>query len=180
MPATLPAKPTRTRRATFRSAVPRRLAAVAAAAALVTAPAALVSAPLAHAASSATASPSSVAPAGRVTLAMQGCGARTARVTSTAFGEVRLETASAQTTGLSGSATVYNDANPGTHRVVFECGGPGGERVTVSLQVTPGAARGGTGGSIGSMSTVQTAVGGALAVCALAGGVWVLRRRASA
>ncbi|MEU6311795.1 hypothetical protein [Streptomyces sp. NPDC047014] len=168
MPAKLPVPLT----AATRSAVPRRLAALAAAALVAAAPTGV-----AHAASSATASPSTVAPSGRVALNMQGCGARTARVTSTAFGEVRLETANAQTTGLSGSATVYRDANPGTHRVTFECGGPGGERVTVSLQVTPGAARGGTGGSVGSMSTVETAVGGTLAACALAGGVWAIRRR---
>ncbi|MFE9933939.1 hypothetical protein [Streptomyces sp. NPDC005533] len=151
----------------------RRLLAIAAATLVVAA------APVtfAYAAPSAGVSPTSVAPGGRVALNVDGCGTRSGRATSTAFSEVRLTPGNAQATNLYGSATVFRDANPGTHRVTFECGGPGGERVTVSLQVASGAARGGTGGSIGSMSPWQVAVGGALAAGALGAGIWVLRRR---
>lgn len=129
---------------------------------------------------SATVSPTAVAPGGRVALNVAGCGTQVARVTSTAFGEARLTPGNQAAASLIGSATVYDNATSGAHRVVFECGGPGGERVTLSLQVTTGAARGGTGGSIGSMSPGQIALGSALTAGALGAGVWVMRRRAAA
>ncbi|MFG2749864.1 hypothetical protein [Streptomyces xanthophaeus] len=156
-------------------AASRRLLRVAAAALVV---AAATPATVAHAAPSASVSPSTVAPGGRVGLNVAGCGTKTGRATSSAFGDVQLTPGNLEATNLFGSATVYNNASPGTHRVIFECGGAGGQRVTVSLQVTPGAARGGTGGSVGSMSPGQIAVGGALAAGALGAGVWLLRRRA--
>ncbi|MFG2991287.1 hypothetical protein ACGFZK_18715 [Streptomyces sp. NPDC048257] len=168
MPAKPPAAP---------RAAARRLMTVAAATLIA---AAAAPATLAYAYPTATVSPTNVAPGGRVALNVQGCGATTARVTSTAFGEVRLTAGNQNAANLFGSATVYTNANPGAHRVVFECGGPGGERATVSLQVTPGAARGGTGGSIGSMSPGQIALGTALTAGALGAGVWVMRRRAAA
>ncbi|MFJ4779006.1 hypothetical protein [Streptomyces sp. NPDC088762] len=152
----------------------RRLVAVAAATLVI---AAASPATLAHARASATVSPGIVAPGGRVSLNIAGCGTRTGRATSTAFGDVRLNPGSPAATNLIGSATVFGNASPGAHRVTFECGGPGGESVVVSLQVTPGAARGGTGGSIDSMSKAQIAVGGALVASALGAGVWVIRRR---
>ncbi|WP_051781545.1 MULTISPECIES: hypothetical protein [unclassified Streptomyces] len=155
----------------------RRLMTVAAAGLIA---AAVAPAPLAYAAASATVSPTSVAPGGRVALSVAGCGTQVARVTSTAFGEARLTPGNQTAASLIGSATVFNNASSGAHSVVFECGGPGGERVTLSLQVTTGAARGGTGGSIGSMSPGQVALGSALAAGALGAGVWVIRRRAAA
>ncbi|MFB7179012.1 hypothetical protein ACFCYI_15050 [Streptomyces sp. NPDC056257] len=164
----MPAKPPATSPVTS-----RRLMAIAAAALI----AAAAPATFAYAAPSAGVSPTTVAPGGRVALNLDGCGTRIGRATSTAFSEVRLTPGNAEATNLFGSATVFRDANPGTHRVTFECGG--GERVTVSLQVASGAARGGTGGSIGSMSPGQVAVGGALAAGALGAGIWVLRRRAA-
>ncbi|MFE7098228.1 hypothetical protein [Streptomyces erythrochromogenes] len=175
MPATPPAQPPATAPRS-RSAAPRRLMTAAAATLIVAA----TPVTLAHAAPSASVSPTTVAPGGRVALNIAGCGTKEARVTSTAFNEVRLTPGNLEATNLFGNATVFSNAGPGAHRVTFECGGPGGQSVTVSLQVTPGAARGGTGGSIGSMSTTQVAVGGALAAAALVGGVWVLRRRAAA
>ncbi|MFI1281698.1 hypothetical protein ACH4U5_13240 [Streptomyces sp. NPDC020858] len=174
-PATSPATPPATPSAAL-SVTARRLMTVAAATLIVAA----APASLAYAAPSAGVSPTSVAPGGRVALNVDGCGTRTGRATSTAFGEVRLTPGNQEATNLFGSATVLSNAATGTHRVVFECGGPGGERVTVSLQVTPGAARGGTGGSIGSMSPWQIGIGGTLAAGALGAGVWVLRRRAMA
>ncbi|MFG2875889.1 hypothetical protein ACGFYU_12940 [Streptomyces sp. NPDC048337] len=154
----------------------RRVLAVAAATLAV---AAATPATLADARPSATVSPTAVAPGGRVGLNIVGCRTRVARASSSAFGDVRLTPNNPQATSLFGSATVFGNASPGTHRVTFECDGPGGESVTVSLQVTPGAARGGTGGSIDSMSPGQIAAGGALVAVALAGGVWVMRRRAT-
>lgn len=155
----------------------RRAMAVAAATLVV---AAATPATLAYAAPSASVSPSTVAPGGRVALNIAGCGTKTGRASSSAFGDVQLTPGNLEATNLFGGATVHRNASAGTHRVVFECGGPGGERVTVSLHVTPGAARGGTGGSIGSMSPGQIAAGGALAAGALGAGIWLLRRRATA
>ncbi|GAA2650448.1 MULTISPECIES: hypothetical protein [Streptomyces] len=168
MPAKPPAAP---------RAAARRLVTVAAATLIA---AAAAPATLAYAFPSATVSPTAVAPGGRVALNVTGCGTQVARVTSTAFGEARLTPGNQTAASLIGSATVFNNASSGAHRVVFECGGPGGERVTLSLQVSLGAARGGTGGSIGSMSPGQIAVGGALTAGALGAGVWVMRRRAAA
>ncbi|ARE76668.1 MULTISPECIES: hypothetical protein [unclassified Streptomyces] len=170
----MPAKPTAQAPAEPPKAV-RRLMTVAAATLIA---AAAAPATLAYAAPTATVSPTAVAPGGRVALNVAGCGTQVARVTSTAFGEVRLTPGNQTAASLIGSATVFNNANLGAHRVVFECGGPGGERVTVSLQVSSGAARGGTGGSIDSMSPGQIAVGSALTAGALGAGVWVMRRRA--
>ncbi|MFD9412904.1 hypothetical protein ACFWBN_38695 [Streptomyces sp. NPDC059989] len=166
-PATTLAKP---------SATTRRLLAVAAATLVV---AAASPATLAYARPSATVSPNPVAPGGRVSLNIDGCGTNVARVTSSAFGDVRLTPGNPASTNLFGSATVLSNASAGAHRVTFECA-PGGERIVLSLQVTPGAARGGTGGSIDSMSPGQIAIGGALVAAALGGGAWVIRRRAAA
>lgn len=158
----------------------RRAAAIAAATLTVAALAAVTPATLAHSAASATVSPSTVAPGGRVALNLAGCSSRTGRASSTAFGEVLLTPGNLQASNLSAAATISRNASIGTHRVLFECGSPAGERVTVNLQVISGAARGGTGGSIASMSLGQIAAGGALAAGALGTGVWLLRRRSTA
>ncbi|GLV81358.1 hypothetical protein Slala03_10470 [Streptomyces lavendulae subsp. lavendulae] len=129
------------------------------------------------AAPSATVSPGTVAPGGRVSLNVEGCGTKTGRATSRAFGNVTLTPGNLEATNLYGAATVYRDAPTGSHPVTFECGGTGGRRITVTLQVAPGAARGGLGGSVESMSTGQVALGGTLAASALCAGIWILRRR---
>ncbi|MEU8844463.1 hypothetical protein AB0D97_36100 [Streptomyces roseus] len=90
---------------------------------------------------------------------------------------MRLTPGNLEATNLFGGATVFGNANSGTYTVTFECGGSGGRRVTASLQVTSGAARGGLGGSMGSMSTGRIALGATLAAGALGTGIWVLRRR---
>lgn len=141
--------------------------------------AAATPATLAHANASATVSPTSVAPGGRVSLNVTGCGTKTGTASSPAFGDVRLTPGNLEASNLFGGATVFGDISPGSYPVLFECGGAGGERVTVSLNVSPGAARGGLGGSVGSMSPGQIAVGGALVAAALGAGVWVVRRRAA-
>lgn len=171
MPVKAPATPR-----VLPSAAPRRLLAVAAATLAV---AAATPATIAYAAPTASVSPTTVAPGGRVALNLAGCGTKVGRATSSAFGEARLTPGNLEATNLFGSATVYRNAAQGTHRVTFECA-PGGERVTVSLYVTPGAARGGTGGSMDSVSPGQIAVGGTLVAGALGAGVWILRRRAAA
>ncbi|MFD7629856.1 hypothetical protein ACFV7Q_28190 [Streptomyces sp. NPDC059851] len=126
---------------------------------------------------SAAVSPTTVAPGNRVALHLRGCGTSSGRAASSAFGEVRLR-AGSSFDSLSGSATILRGASTGVHPVTFECGDFGGTRVTVSLQVAPGAARGGEGGSIGAVSPAQIAIGGTLAASALGTGIWILRRRA--
>ncbi|WP_330330201.1 hypothetical protein OHS33_10965 [Streptomyces sp. NBC_00536] len=135
---------------------------------------------LAHANPSATVSPVSVAPGQRIALNVTGCGTKTGRASSRAFGEVQLTPGNLEAANLFGGADVLRTAAVGSHPVTFECGGPGGTRVTVPLTVIAGGARGGTGGSVGSTSTGQIAVGGALVASALGAGVWVMRRRAEA
>ncbi|MEU5805399.1 MULTISPECIES: hypothetical protein [unclassified Streptomyces] len=152
-----------------------------AAATLAVAATAAAPLPAAHAVSgpnlSANVSPTTVAPGSRVLLGLRGCGAGSARAASSAFGEVRLSGGSSSDI-LSGSATILRGASTGVHPVTFECGDFGGTRITVSLQVAPGAARGGQGGSIGTVSPAQIAIGGTLAASALGAGIWILRRRA--
>ncbi|MFF4847499.1 hypothetical protein [Streptomyces sp. NPDC001194] len=152
----------------------RRLLARVAAATLVLAAAAPVT--VAHAASpSATVSPTAVAPGGRVSLNVTGCGTKTGTASSSAFGDVRLTPGNLEATNLFGSATVFSNAGSGTYTVTFKCGG--GQSVDVTLQVASGAARGGLGGSVGAMSPGQIALGGTLAAGALGTGIWILRRR---
>ncbi|MGW7101602.1 hypothetical protein [Streptomyces sp. NPDC054838] len=131
----------------------------------------------AHANATASVSPGVVAPGSRVDLSVTGCGTRTGRASSPAFGNVQLSPGNAQATRLSGSAIVFGSAVTGSHPVTFECGGAGGERVTATLNVSLGAARGGLGGSVDSMGTGPVAIGGALVASALGAGLWVLRRR---
>ncbi|MFJ3206020.1 hypothetical protein [Streptomyces sp. NPDC086989] len=165
MPATPLAQPSK-----------RRLLGRVAAATLVLVAAAPVT--VAHAASpSAGVSPTAVAPGGRVSLNLTGCGTKTGLASSTAFGEVRLTPGNLEATSLVGGASVYGNATAGVYTVSFECGGSGGQRVTVSLQVSPGGARGGLGGSVGTASPGLIALGGTLAAGALGTGVWILRRR---
>ncbi|MFJ6798704.1 hypothetical protein [Streptomyces sp. NPDC091268] len=167
----MPATPNRTPRRPAH--LPRLLAVAAASLAVATGPATL-----AHAAPSATVSPGSVAPGGRVNLTITGCGTGSARVASNAFGAVTLSSGNPAAVTLSGGATVYGNAPTGTYKVTFECGGPGGQRTSVDLIVSAGAARGGLGGSVGAMSTGQIAMGGALVASGLGASVWFLRRRA--
>ncbi|MFJ7154497.1 hypothetical protein ACIQUQ_06130 [Streptomyces sp. NPDC101118] len=128
----------------------------------------------------ASVSPTTVAPGGRVGLNVEGCGTRTGTARSSAFGTVNLAPGNLEATNLFGSATVHRNASPGTHTVTFQCDGLGGRTTTVSLHVTPGAARGGLGGSMGQVSPGEIAIGGALVAGALGAGVWYLRRRTEA
>ncbi|MEV6956751.1 hypothetical protein [Streptomyces sp. NPDC051183] len=163
----MPATPNRTPRATH---LPRLMAIAAATLAV----AAAVPATLAHAAPSATVSPGTVSPGDRVTLNIAGCGTNTGRASSRAFGDVWLTPGNQQATNLIGAATTYRNISAGSHPVTFECGG---QRITVALNISPGAARGGLGGSVDSMSPGQIAMGGALAAGGLGAGIWMLRRR---
>ncbi|MCB5180989.1 hypothetical protein [Streptomyces antimicrobicus] len=156
-----------------------RLAALAAATLVGAAVVPVLAPTAAYARPSATVSPTSVAPGSRVSLNVTGCGTKTGRATSTAFGEVSLAPGNLEATNLFGAAIVSRNARIGSHPVTFECG-TGGERVTVTLNVVSGSARGGLGGSTTGVSPGQIALGGSLVAAALGSGVWYVRRRAHA
>ncbi|MFE9253696.1 hypothetical protein [Streptomyces sp. NPDC006879] len=128
---------------------------------------------------SATVSPSSVTPGSRVSLNLQGCGTKTGRASSSAFGDVILQPGNLEATNLVGAATVYDNASPGSHQVRFMCGiGSGVQPRPVTINVVAGPARGGVGGSMSSVNPAHIAIGGTLVAGAMGAGVWVLRRRA--
>ncbi|RSS72781.1 hypothetical protein [Streptomyces sp. WAC06614] len=130
----------------------------------------------AYARPSASVSPTSVTPGSRVGLTLTGCGTGSGRATSTAFGEVTLSRSTPATTNLVGSATVYQNATVKRHYVTFQCDSDG-KRVTETLDVVRGSARGGLGGSTKGISPGQIALGGSLVAAALGSGVWCVRRR---
>ncbi|GAA3104300.1 hypothetical protein GCM10020254_57660 [Streptomyces goshikiensis] len=53
-----------------------------------------------------------MAPGGRVALNITGCGTKTGRATSRAFGDVQLTPGNLEASNLFGGATVYNNTPP--------------------------------------------------------------------
>ncbi|MFF8380572.1 hypothetical protein ACF07V_31060 [Streptomyces sp. NPDC015661] len=129
-------------------------------------------------------SPSVVAPGGRLTLSAPGC-ASTATASAGIFDTVTIAP------GATASATVDADAKRGAvYTVLFNC--TGGVQDTVALTISgsptatptisatiltpPRGVRGGLGGSM-DPTTAEVAAGGALALAAASGAVYVVRRR---
>ncbi|MEO3973789.1 hypothetical protein [Streptomyces sp. CAU 1734] len=138
-----------------------------------------------------TASPSTVAPGGRVALSASGC-ATTATASSGAFNGVTIRS------GTSTVTTVRADARPGTqYSVQFTCGS---RRGTFNLNIagglstptiaataavsspaaSPQGVRGGLGGSVGEMNAGEITIGAALVVTAAAATAFAVRRRTPA
>ncbi|MEV4429852.1 hypothetical protein AB0K23_31725, partial [Streptomyces sp. NPDC049602] len=132
-------------------------------------------------------SPSVVAPGGRVTLSAPGC-ASTATASAGIFDTATIAPGAVVT------ATVDADAKRGAvYTVLFNC--TGGVQDTVALTISgsptatptisatiltpPRGAQGGLGGSFAPSST-EVAAGGALALAAACGTVYVVRRRSGA
>ncbi|MCP3818198.1 hypothetical protein NLX86_08745 [Streptomyces sp. A3M-1-3] len=133
-------------------------------------------------------SPSTVAPGGQVTLGVTNCGAPTASASSGVFDTVTIPN------NGSVRVTVDRDARRGAlYSVTFTCRG---EADTIDLAIsiaggttftprptppppttTAQGVRGGLGGSFGGMNATEIAAGGALFVLAVAGTVYVVRRR---
>ncbi|MEW1612782.1 MULTISPECIES: hypothetical protein [unclassified Streptomyces] len=165
---------------------------------------ALPAAPAAHAAPDGavntfnpTIAPSVIAPGGRVTLGSGGCTGETT-VTSGIF-----DTTVIPSGGTTATATVDADARRGAvYAVTFVCGSTGTSRnVNLSITAGPpstpttvpttaptvsstavaptGAARGGLGGSMETMDSVELALGGALVVAAATGTLYFVRRRSA-
>ncbi|MEV6655129.1 hypothetical protein [Streptomyces sp. NPDC051219] len=131
-------------------------------------------------------SPSTVAPGGQVTLGVTNCGEPTASASSGVFDTVTIPN------NGSVRVTVDREARRGAlYSVTFTCNGEAG---TIDLAIAGGATstprpvptstataqgvRGGVGGSVGGMNATEIAAGGALFVLAVAGTVYVVRRRA--
>ncbi|MGW0562235.1 hypothetical protein ACWDZ4_16835 [Streptomyces sp. NPDC003016] len=139
---------------------------------------------------SGTATPSTIAPGGQITLAVTGCNGD-AIASSAVFDPTRIPM------GGTATATVDWDARRGAvYLVTYACNGEtdtsdltitGGSSPTASptgmptgMTTTPaGPARGGVGGSIGGMNAGEIAGGATLVVAAVGGAVFVLRRRRS-
>ncbi|GAA2926603.1 hypothetical protein [Streptomyces enissocaesilis] len=147
---------------------------------------------------SGTATPSTIAPGGQITLAVTGCNGD-AIASSAVFDPTRIPM------GGTATATVDWDARRGAvYLVTYACNGEtdtsdltitGGSSPTASptsmptatattmptgMTTTPaGPARGGVGGSIGGMNAGEIAAGATLVVAAVGGAVFVLRRRRS-
>ncbi|MBT2525131.1 hypothetical protein J7E91_06685 [Streptomyces sp. ISL-99] len=133
-----------------------------------------------------TATPSTIAPGGQVTLSLSGCDGE-ADVSSAVFDVVRISQ------GRPATATVDWDAKRGAmYRVTYTCDDgrqtfsqltiTGTARPTRTATVTrspAGPARGGVGGSQGGMNAGEIAAGAALVVAATGGVIFVLRRRSS-
>ncbi|MER7050612.1 hypothetical protein ABT391_37975 [Streptomyces jumonjinensis] len=142
-----------------------------------------------------TASPSTVAPGGRVSLSASGCNT-TATASSGVFEAVTIRP------GTSSVATVYADARPGAqYSVQFTCGSQRGSfnlaiaggsstptisstaavsapaAVSATASATPEGVRGGLGGSVGEADAGQIAIGAMLVLTATGAGVLVVRRR---
>ncbi|MET9514649.1 hypothetical protein [Streptomyces sp. NPDC002994] len=137
-----------------------------------------------------TATPSTIAPGGQVTLSLSGCEGRW-DASSDVFDVVRVPP------GGMGTATVDWDAKRGAmYTVTYTCddgrqttsqltitGGRPTPRPTVTTTATAtrspaGPARGGVGGSQDGMNAGEIAAGAALVVAATGGVIFVLRRRA--
>ncbi|MBT2398372.1 hypothetical protein [Streptomyces sp. ISL-100] len=142
-----------------------------------------------------TATPSTIAPGGQVTLSLSGCEGE-ADASSAVFDVVRISQ------GRPATATVDWDAKRGAmYRVTYTC--DDGRQTTSQLTIagarprptftTPrptvtttatatrspaGPARGGVGGSQDGMNAGEIAAGAALVVAATGGVIFVLRRRA--
>jgi hypothetical protein len=128
--------------------------------------------------------PSTVSPGGRVTLSASGC-TTTATATSGVFDAITINA------GTSATAVVDSDARPGAvYSVQFACGSQrgtfdltiaGGGRATSTINSTtlasPGAVRGGLGGSVDRVGAGELAAGTALVLVAATGAVYAVRRR---
>ncbi|MBT2493761.1 hypothetical protein J7E96_35760 [Streptomyces sp. ISL-96] len=137
-----------------------------------------------------TATPSTIAPGGQVTLSLSGCDGQ-ADASSDVFDVVRIPP------GGMATATVDWDAKRGAmYTVTYTCDDnrqttsqltiAGARptptftrpRPTVTTTATAGPARGGVGGSQDGMNAGEIAAGAALVVAATGGVIFVLRRRA--
>lgn len=119
--------------------------------------------------------PSVIARGGQLTITVDGC-SRGGTATSEAFRPTPLSPMGGST--AKGTATVHQNARPGSHSITVNCGG---RTLTNPAAFTViGGVRGGLGGSSSTGATpTDMAIGGSLiAVALVGGGVFWMRRRA--
>ncbi|GKQ39739.1 hypothetical protein [Streptomyces sp. A012304] len=121
--------------------------------------------------------PSVIARGGQLTVTVDGC-PRGGTMSSDAFPTTTLTPISGAHHTSRGTATVSNNATPGTHSITVRCDG---RTLTNPAAFTViGGVRGGLGGSTSSGATpTDIAIGGGLVAAAvIGGGVFWMRRRA--
>ncbi|MFE2297431.1 hypothetical protein ACFXAW_04460 [Streptomyces sp. NPDC059445] len=124
------------------------------------------------------AQPSVIARGGQLTVTVDGC-PRGGTMTSPAFRQARLSPLlGSRTEASSGTATINQDASPGSYDITVNCDGTGPLTRPAAFTVI-GGVRGGLGGSssTGATPTDMAIGGGLVAAAAVGGGVFWMRRR---
>ncbi|MFF1274172.1 hypothetical protein ACFVZC_12305 [Streptomyces marokkonensis] len=157
----------------------RALAAAGAAAAVLglAAPAAVADSGRVPNPSNIVALPSVIARGGQLTITVDGC-PNGGTATSNAFPRTNLTPVHGAHDTSKGTATINEDARPGSYDITVHCSGRSLTRPAAFTVI--GGVRGGVGGSSTSGATpTDMAIGGALVAAAVAGGgVFWMRRRA--
>lgn len=157
----------------------RALAVAGAAAAVlgVAAPAAVADSGRVPNPSNIVALPSVIARGGQLTITVDGC-PNGGTATSNAFQRTNLTPVHGAHHTSKGTATIYDDARPGSYDITVHCSGRSLTRPAAFTVI--GGVRGGIGGSSTSGATpTDVAIGGALVAAAAVGsGVFWMRRRA--
>ena len=122
--------------------------------------------------------PSVIARGGQLTVTVDGC-PRGGTMTSPAFRQARLSPLlGSHNESSSGTATINQDARPGSYDITVNCDGTGPLTRPAAFTVI-GGVLGGLGGSstTGATSTDMAIGGGLVAAAAVGGGVFWRRRR---
>ena len=121
--------------------------------------------------------PSVSARGGQITVTVDGC-PQGGTMTSDAFGSATLTPIDGPNQSAKGTATISNNARPGTYDITVNCSGRTLTRPAAFTVL--GGVRGGLGGSTSSgATTTDIAIGGGLVAAAVAGGgLFWMRRRA--
>ncbi|MFF0200644.1 hypothetical protein [Streptomyces sp. NPDC005017] len=129
-------------------------------------------------ASNIVALPSVIARGGQMTITVDGC-PQGGTATSSAFPSTHLSPINGANETSKGTATINNDAAPGSYSITVNC--TGRQPLTRDAAFTViGGVRGGLGGSstTGATPTDMAIGGGLVALAAIGGGVFWMRRRA--
>ncbi|MEU9138702.1 hypothetical protein AB0D33_22530 [Streptomyces sp. NPDC048404] len=124
------------------------------------------------------AQPSVIARGGQLSVTVDGC-PRGGTMTSPAFRQARLSPLlGSRNESSSGTATINQDAAPGSYDITVNCDGTGPLTRPAAFTVI-GGVRGGLGGSstTGATPTDMAIGGGLVAAAAVGGGVFWMRRR---
>lgn len=129
-----------------------------------------------HGPSNIVAMPSVIARGGQLTITVDGC-PKGGTATSEAFGSTRLHPIGGST--AKGTARIHGNARSGPHSITVHCDGTGRPLTHPNAFTVIGGVRGGLGGSstTGATPTDMAIGAGLIAVAAVGGGVFWMRRR---